>query len=312
MSNAMDDAADRSVSTPPTHAIHGLPLDTTIGHLLRRAQQAHTALWSQEFGGELTGPQYAVLSVLAGRPTLDQSTTGDLASLDKSTTADVLARLRRNGWLASTRNAIDARRNDVSLTPAARAALREITPRVLTVQHRLLSPLDRPNRQPFTDALTVVAFAGDAPADGAADRDTASVALATAPGHLIRRAEQLHRQHWTQRVGAQLTSAQYAVLSCLSWNASLDQTTAGELASLDKASMVDIVNRLGQRELLTVNRDDADRRHKRLTITNAALTVLAEITPAVAQVQSDLLEPLSRARIPNLLDGLHAVAYRTA
>jgi len=309
--NAMDDAPDRSVSPPPEGATHGLPLDTTVGHLLRRAQQAHTALWSQEFGGELTGPQYAVLSVLARRPTLDQSTTGDLASLDKSTTADVLARLRRNGWLASARNTTDARRNDVSLTAAARAALREITPRVMTVQNRLLSPLEDANRQPFTDALTVVAFAGDAPVDDATDSDATSLSLATAPGHLIRRAEQLHRQHWTQRVGAQLTSTQYAVLSCLSWNPSLDQRTAGELASLDKASMVDIINRLGQRELLTVDRDDADRRHKRLTPTDAALRLLADVTPAVAQVQSDLLEPLARSRIPNLLDGLHAVAYRT-
>ncbi len=311
MPYAMDDAPERSVSPPPEGATHGLPLATTVGHLLRRAQQAHTAIWSQEFGGELTGPQYAVLSVLGRRLTLDQSTTGNLASLDKSTTADVLARLKRNGWLASARNTTDARRNDVSLTAAARAALREITPRVMTVQNRLLAPLEEGRRQPFTAALTVMAFAGDAPIDDAMDSHANSLSLATAPGHLIRRAEQLHRQHWTQRVGAELTAPQYAVLSCLSWNPSLDQRTAGELTSLDKASMVDIIHRLGQRKLLTTDRDDADRRRKRLTPTEAALRLLAEVTPAVAQVQSDLLEPLARRRIPNLLDGLHAVAYRT-
>ncbi|MCL2583697.1 MAG: MarR family transcriptional regulator, partial [Streptosporangiales bacterium] len=36
-------------------------LTATPGHLIRRAQQAHTAHWLAEFGQDLTGPQYAVL-----------------------------------------------------------------------------------------------------------------------------------------------------------------------------------------------------------------------------------------------------------
>jgi hypothetical protein len=62
-------SAARPAGTP-------LPLDTTVGHLLRRAQQVHTALWSGEFAGDLTGPQYALLSALTQGPVVDPATAG--------------------------------------------------------------------------------------------------------------------------------------------------------------------------------------------------------------------------------------------
>ena len=74
-----------------------LRLDSTAGHLVRRAQQVHTALWTAEFDGDLTGPQYALLSALSRQPSLDQRSAGRRASLDKSTAADVVARLQRSG-----------------------------------------------------------------------------------------------------------------------------------------------------------------------------------------------------------------------
>jgi len=34
--------------------------------LIRRAQQVHATIWSTVFGGDLTGPQYAVMLAVAG------------------------------------------------------------------------------------------------------------------------------------------------------------------------------------------------------------------------------------------------------
>jgi len=291
-------------------ALAPLRPESTLGHLLRRAQQAHTVLWNAEFGGELTGPQYAVLSVLSRRPGTDQTSVATLASLDTSSAADIVSRLHRNGWSARDRNDTDARRNQLTLTPAARAALRDITPRATAVQERLLSPIPAVQCQEFLRTLAIVAFAGSPTlTDLPPDSHVPTLALSSAPGHLIRRAEQLHRQHWTRRVGRTFTPTQYGLLSCLNWHPGVDQSTAGELASLDKSSVVDITSRLRQRGFVGIHRDETDRRRRWPQLTPLAVAALAEVTPAVAQVQRDLLEPLDPLCVEDLVAGLHRIAY---
>jgi DNA-binding MarR family transcriptional regulator len=287
-----------------------MPLESTVGHLLRRAQQAHTAIWAAEFGGDLTGPQYAMLSVLTRRPALDQRTAGNLASLDKSNAADIIARLERKGWVAREPDEAAPRRNRLTLTPAARAALPETTRRADLVQERLVAPLDPAERADFTRTLAIVAFDGRLPPGEPTSASAPSLRLATTPGHLLRRAEQVHRRHWTRLAGRTLTPTQYELLSSIVWNPGIDQSTAGDLASLDKSSTTGIVARLARRGQISVTRDDRDRRSKTLALTEAAWAVLAEARPAVEQVQRDLLAPLSAPDADHLVRCLHDVAYR--
>ena len=166
-----------------------LPLTTMVGHLIRRAQQVHTALWSAEFNGDLAGPQYGLLSALSSsQGGIDQSSAGRLAALDKSTAADVVARLQRNGWLGRHRGIPDGRQNLLVLTPAGRSALRDITPRVTGIQRRLLEPLVPGDQQWFTDALAQVACEGQvsaAPGPAACESESPALPLSTTPGHLI-------------------------------------------------------------------------------------------------------------------------------
>jgi len=314
VNHAMSDPDDLSPLTSVKGPIFApsTPLDpgSTVGHLLRRAQQRHTRLFTDEFDSELTGPQYAMLSVLARRPGTDQTSAALLASLDTSTAADIVARMVRNGWFLRRRSEGDARRNELTLTPAARAGLWDITPRVASVQDRLLAAVPAARRAAVVNLLVTVAFpesgtTRDLPPDDRAP----SITLTSAPGHLIRRAEQLHRQHWTRRVGNVLTPTQYALLSSLFWNPGVDQSTMGELASLDKASTVSIVARLNQGGLLSTDRDGANPRRRRLMLTAAAVATLEEVTPAVEQVQHDLLSPLDPLQADELVDGLRAIAY---
>lgn len=291
--------------------VAALALQTTVGHLIRRAQQAHTALWNAELAGELTGPQYAVLSVLSRWGVLDQKSAGELASLDKSSMADVVARLQRSGWIFRDRSNHDSRRDDLTITAPARTALRGITPRVAVVQERLLSALDRADQPALLAHLSAVAYGGrPPPAEAAEDERGPALWLSTTPGHLIRRAEQLHRQHWQKRVGPDFTPTQYALLSSLSWHPDVDQTTAGALASLDKSTVVDIVGRLVQRGLVVVTRDEHDRRRKRAVMTAGAQAALDTLTPSVSQVQQDLLMPLSDTEAAAFVTSLHHLAYR--
>jgi DNA-binding MarR family transcriptional regulator len=286
-----------------------LPLDTTVGHLLRRAQQVHTALWGREFDGDLTGPQYALLSALTQHAAVDQRSAGRLASLDKSTAADVIARLQRNGWLGRDKDPADARRNLLSLSAPARAALQQITPRAADIQRQLLEPLSPGDREWFTQTLARVAYEGHPPA-APEPGESRALPLPTTPGHLIRRSEQLHGVHWSRRVGSTLTPSQYGMLSALNWNAPIDQGRAGDLASLDKSSTADIIARLTRRGLVASTPDERDRRRKLLVLTPAARTTLDEVTPAVAVVQQDLTAPLQEQEVRRLVDLLRTVAYR--
>ena len=286
-----------------------LRLHTSPGHLIRRAHQVHTALWTEEFDGEVTGPQYALLSVLASG-SMDQRSAGQSASLDKSTAADVVARLARHGWLARRRDAGDRRRYLLSLTTPARSALRHITPRVAAVQRRFLEPLSPDESAWFSAVLARVAFRGEPPAVPA-DADASFVLLpATAPGHLLRRSEQLQGVYWAQHVGSLLTSPQYALLTAVAWNDDIDQSTAGELASLDKSSTTDVIARLARRGLVTARPDPRDRRRKLIDLTAEAREVVERVAVAAELVQRDLLAPLRADEVTRFVSLLEVLAYR--
>jgi MarR family transcriptional regulator, lower aerobic nicotinate degradation pathway regulator len=292
-------------------AVPALPLETTAGHLIRRAQQIHTAIWSHELDGDLTGPQYALLSALSRKSGVDQQTAGRLASLDKSTTANIVERLQRRGWVRRGRDARDGRRNVLSLTSTAKARLPEITARVEVVQERLLQPLGPGLRRGFVTVLGRLAYQGTVPAPADDQDDKIPVlGLGVAPGHLLRRAEQVHGLLWSHHILGLLTPTQYALLCCLAWRPATDQTAAGELASLDKSSTADIVARLRRRNWLLDTRDPTDRRRKLLVLTRQAYDALAEVTPAVQIVQRRLLEPLSPAEQDQAVNLLRRIAYR--
>jgi MarR family transcriptional regulator, lower aerobic nicotinate degradation pathway regulator len=274
------------VSDAPILALHEAP-----GHLIRCLQQRHTLLWSQEFNGDLTGPQYAVICAIGAEGRLDQSEVGRRASLDKSSTADVVARLDGLGWLRRVQDPADGRRKILRLTPLARTALGEITRRVGLVQERLIAPLTPDRVTSFMAALQLVAYAGEPPV--AAHTEENILLLSNTPGHLIRRAQQVHTVAWGEQVGGAVTAPQCAVLSALRAHPNgLDQTAVAELASLDKSSMADIAARLVKRGWVVRTRDTADARRRLLRLGGDVGDELADLTPAVQRVQEQLLRPL--------------------
>jgi DNA-binding MarR family transcriptional regulator len=135
------------------------------GHLIRRAQQEHTAIWASLLDRELTGPQCAVLYVVAEEPGVSQKRLGERAALDKSTAADLVQRLVRRKWLTRERMPTDARGRMLTLTPDGLAVAERTATAVAAVQAQLLAPLGEDYRLPFVDLLARVAFAGAATSD---------------------------------------------------------------------------------------------------------------------------------------------------
>jgi MarR family transcriptional regulator, lower aerobic nicotinate degradation pathway regulator len=129
------------------------------------------------------------------------------------------------------------------------------------------------------------------------------------PGHLIRRCQQiavaLFLEHCAPFV---LTPPQYAVLRTIDAEPGIDQMTLGGLTALDRSSTARLCAALEGRGLLRRTPDPKDRRALRLRLTSAGEALLARAEPAVAQVQEELLAPLSPAARTAFLAALRTLA----
>ncbi len=136
-----------------------MPYDlyTSPGHLVRRVQQIANSLFTEEVSDrELTPPQFALLVALHRAPGADQISLSREVGIDRSTVADVVGRLRARGLLSRSRDARDARRNTVRLTPQGTVLVEQLAPAVLNAQERLLVPLDGAERDELLRLLTKV------------------------------------------------------------------------------------------------------------------------------------------------------------
>ena len=126
------------------------------GHLLRRALQAMNQLWDHEVSHTITSPQFAALNALYGEPAIDQRTLGERISLDRSTMAEVVARLSTRGLITTARDSNDGRRKTIRLTPKGVATLQQLIPRTHEMTRRLVGALDAKEREEMLRLLTTV------------------------------------------------------------------------------------------------------------------------------------------------------------
>ncbi|MFD4628669.1 MarR family winged helix-turn-helix transcriptional regulator [Streptomyces sp. NPDC058284] len=136
-------------------------LATHPGHLARRLQQAHHLLWNAMVSEEITSPQYAVLNALVAEPGLDQRTVGQRVGLDRSTIAEVVARLIRRGLLDKVRDPRDGRRFLLRLTDDGLRTHRRLTVRTARMNQVLLAPLSAEERSVFLELIQRVADAAE-------------------------------------------------------------------------------------------------------------------------------------------------------
>jgi DNA-binding MarR family transcriptional regulator len=141
----------------------GLPaLDKSPSHLLHRALQLALDIYADEFGSSgLTQRQYAVLAAVETKEGLTQTDLVRITGIDRSTLADMAARMIVKGLLERQRSASDARANAVHLTAAGRAALDEARPKMAAADARLLKLLSGGKRETLTTLLRDLVKAGD-------------------------------------------------------------------------------------------------------------------------------------------------------
>jgi DNA-binding MarR family transcriptional regulator len=141
-------------------------LDRSPSHLLHRALQLALDIYADEFGpGGLTQRQYAVLAAVETQEGLTQTDLVRITGIDRSTLADMAARMIVKGLLERQRSASDARANAVHLTEAGRAALEEARPKMAAADARLLKLLSGGKRETLTGLLRDLVKAGDEAGD---------------------------------------------------------------------------------------------------------------------------------------------------
>ena len=133
-----------------------LVMARTPGYLIRRAQQLHTAYWNAQVR-DVTGPQYAVLAAVLAAGVATQAEIGSWASLDSSSTREIVGRLIDKGWLEPVENAKDRRSRPVRVTAPATTAVRLLREPVRDVQRHVLGPLAPGDQDRFIAWMRLVA-----------------------------------------------------------------------------------------------------------------------------------------------------------
>jgi len=129
-------------------------LDQQVGHLLRRANQRHTALFARRFAEfDLTPLQFAVLMRLREAGPLSQNLLGRETAMDPNTVQGVILRLLRRRLVTRSGSAEDKRRKLLALTADGRALAERLVIEGQAITEETLAPLSAAQRRQFLDLL---------------------------------------------------------------------------------------------------------------------------------------------------------------
>lgn len=138
-------------------------LEQSPSHLMHRALQLCLDVYAEECVDiGLTQRQFAVLEAVSQQSGLTQTDLVKATGIDRSTLADLVARMTAKGLLLRERSALDARAKAVALSPEGLAALEAARPKVEAADKRILTLLPKSKRDGFIDTLVHLASTADA------------------------------------------------------------------------------------------------------------------------------------------------------
>lgn len=159
-------ASDHGADHNDTDTSEAFALSRSPAHLLRRAQQFAADTFTRAgLEDSVTARQALVLAAVAETEGATQSDLVDATGVDRSTLAEMIARMERKGLVARAPSPDDLRAKTVRLTPAGRQKLALSLPRMRAADETLLAALPKARRAAFADMLALLAKAGVAAAE---------------------------------------------------------------------------------------------------------------------------------------------------
>lgn len=147
-----------TVKSPPGQAVEGYILEEQVGHLLRRANQRHAAIFFEGLNDhQLTPTQFAALAKIGDEGEVSQNRLGRLTAMDPATILGVVKRLRERDLIDAQADPTDGRRSILRLSAAGHRLLLQAVPRAERITADTLAPLDRAEQGTFLKLLRKLA-----------------------------------------------------------------------------------------------------------------------------------------------------------
>lgn len=122
---------------------------------------------------------------------------------------------------------------------------------------------------------------------------TTSYRFVDAPGHLIRRAQQIAVAVFMEETAAfDVTPVQFAILNALIDDPGEDQITLSKNVAFDPATFGSVIIRLEAKGWVTRDADPGDKRRKLLWVTDEGKQIAFAMKRAVAKAQVKIVGPL--------------------
>ena len=122
-------------------------LEDQVGFLLRRANQRHSAIFQNCFGGSgLTALQFSALVKIRDEGRVSQNQLGRLTHMDPATIMGVISRLTKRGLIRKGSDNNDKRKTVIMLTADAMTLIESLEGTAHQVTAETLEPLS-PNEQ---------------------------------------------------------------------------------------------------------------------------------------------------------------------
>lgn len=130
----------------------------SFSHLLKRAVQYSVHLYMDEVGKTgLTHRQFTVLSAVDSNEGKSQTELVKITGIDRSTLADLVARLMAQGYLQRRRSKEDARTNAIRLTPVGKKMLKASQSGAEEIDKKMLSMFSAADRRTVIESLGALA-----------------------------------------------------------------------------------------------------------------------------------------------------------
>lgn len=126
----------------------------------------------------------------------------------------------------------------------------------------------------------------------------------SAPGHLIRRAQQILVSLFLEQTGGVITPIQFGVLAVLESQGELDQITLAQRLALDASTSGSTLERVEKKGWIVRRVHDEDKRRRLVSLTDEGRALLVALRDDVETVQHrllDSLDPKERAIFMRLL-----------
>jgi DNA-binding MarR family transcriptional regulator len=153
-------------STPDSSESEHYKLAASPSHLLHRAEQLASERFAQLVGDSgVTLRQFIVLAAISEQPGLSQSDLGRITGIDRSTLADMMAKMHDRGWVVRTPSTSDGRAYSVLLGQAGGSVLSATAQHARAADAAILDLLTRTKARAFLNTLTKLSKLAEAKAE---------------------------------------------------------------------------------------------------------------------------------------------------